>query len=244
MSGRLRNHLTYANVVASLALFIALGGVSYAAVKLPKNSVGAPQIMRNAVTGNKVKDGSLTAKDFSSALLSSLKSVTGAAGAPGAAGPKGDTGAKGEPGAAGAPGARGETGPRGVSAWDVIPSGESVTGAFEYDSVANVSGDFRTYMKLPARAPVPLTSTTVNFAADASAITTDDDPACTGTLAAPTAPAGKVCIYFNNAAGDSSGMSARPTLNNETGAFTVSWNDSATTNSDVFAYGSWTYTAP
>ena len=35
----IRNRLTYANVMATVALFIALGGVSYAAVKLPKNSV-------------------------------------------------------------------------------------------------------------------------------------------------------------------------------------------------------------
>ena len=35
----LRRGLTYSNVVATLALFIALGGVTYAAIKLPKNSV-------------------------------------------------------------------------------------------------------------------------------------------------------------------------------------------------------------
>ncbi len=40
MLRRIRSRLTYSDVVASLALFIALGGVSYAAVKLPKNSVG------------------------------------------------------------------------------------------------------------------------------------------------------------------------------------------------------------
>ncbi len=37
---RIRSKITYANVVATLALFIALGGVSYAAVKIPTNSVG------------------------------------------------------------------------------------------------------------------------------------------------------------------------------------------------------------
>ncbi len=35
--------------VGSLALFIALGGVSYAAIRLPANSVGAKQIKTNAV---------------------------------------------------------------------------------------------------------------------------------------------------------------------------------------------------
>jgi hypothetical protein len=43
---RARQRLTYANVMATLALFIALGGTSYAALTLPKNSVGSKQIRR------------------------------------------------------------------------------------------------------------------------------------------------------------------------------------------------------
>lgn len=56
---RLRNRITYANVMATIAVFIALGGVSYAAIKLPKNSVGTKQIKREAVNGAKVKIGSI-----------------------------------------------------------------------------------------------------------------------------------------------------------------------------------------
>ena len=39
-----RPRATFANVVSSLALFVALGGTGYAAVSLPRNSVGARQI--------------------------------------------------------------------------------------------------------------------------------------------------------------------------------------------------------
>lgn len=49
-----RRGLTYANVVASLALFVALGGGAYAAVAVPRNSVGAPQLKNRAVTPAKV----------------------------------------------------------------------------------------------------------------------------------------------------------------------------------------------
>ena len=52
-----------AMAVALLALFVAIGGVGYAAVKLPKNSVGAAQLKRNAVSSAKVKNRSLIAKD-------------------------------------------------------------------------------------------------------------------------------------------------------------------------------------
>ncbi len=51
--------LSYANVLATLALFLALGGTSYAVTALPSNSVGTKQLKKNAVTGVKVKDGSL-----------------------------------------------------------------------------------------------------------------------------------------------------------------------------------------
>jgi hypothetical protein len=40
MARRIRAKLTYANVTASLALFIALGGTGYAALTLPPDSVG------------------------------------------------------------------------------------------------------------------------------------------------------------------------------------------------------------
>lgn len=68
-----RPKLTYANVVATLALFIAVGGASaFAAGQLGKNSVGPKQLRKNAVTGAKVKNHSLTGNDI---RLSSLGTV-------------------------------------------------------------------------------------------------------------------------------------------------------------------------
>ena len=84
------------NSLALLALFVALGGTSYAAVALPRNSVGANQIRTAAVASSEVKDRSLTSRDFKSGQLP--------AGARGAAGPVGP---------AGAPGAQGAQGPAG-----------------------------------------------------------------------------------------------------------------------------------
>jgi hypothetical protein len=59
MVGYLRRHH-----VAFLALLVALGGTSYAAVGLAKDSVGAKQIKRSAVRSVEVKDRSLRARDF------------------------------------------------------------------------------------------------------------------------------------------------------------------------------------
>jgi hypothetical protein len=48
--------LTFANVTSSLALFKALGGTAYAAVALPKNSLGPKQLKKGAVTSVKLRD--------------------------------------------------------------------------------------------------------------------------------------------------------------------------------------------
>ncbi len=77
---------SYANVTATLALVIALGGTSYAAIKLPKNSV----------TSATVKDRSLLKKDFKTGQLPRGK--TGKQGPAGPAGPAGGSGAAGSAG--------------------------------------------------------------------------------------------------------------------------------------------------
>jgi hypothetical protein len=78
MHPRFRPRLTYANVMATLALFIALGGSGYAAVtQLGRNSVGTLQLKRNAVTGLKVRDNSLTGADINESTLSLSKSAAG-----------------------------------------------------------------------------------------------------------------------------------------------------------------------
>ena len=78
------------NAVAYLALFIAIGGTSYAAVQLPKDSVSAKQIAKNAVRTAEVKDGSLKSTDFAAGTL--LSGPAGPAGPAGSAGPTGPAG--------------------------------------------------------------------------------------------------------------------------------------------------------
>lgn len=55
-----RPKLNYANVIATIALFVALGGAAVAA-GLPRNSVGANQLKRGAVTPAKLKRNAVTA---------------------------------------------------------------------------------------------------------------------------------------------------------------------------------------
>jgi hypothetical protein len=83
-------------VVALLALFIAMGGVGYAALKLPRNSVGSKQLKANAVKSAKVKDTSLLRDDVAAGQLRA-----GPAGPGGQRGLNGDKGPRGKTGAPG-----------------------------------------------------------------------------------------------------------------------------------------------
>ncbi|MGZ8716410.1 MAG: hypothetical protein ACXWYO_04790 [Gaiellaceae bacterium] len=86
--------------MATIAVFVALGGAGYAAVKLPKNSVGTKQLKPNAVTSAKIRNGSLLKADFKASEIPA-----------GSAGPAGPAGPAGSAGPAGAAGAAGPAGP-------------------------------------------------------------------------------------------------------------------------------------
>jgi hypothetical protein len=51
---RARRRLSFSNVTSAIALFVALGGTSYAAVTLPRNSVGSSQIRTSAVKKSEI----------------------------------------------------------------------------------------------------------------------------------------------------------------------------------------------
>ena len=75
MGARLRARLTYANAMSTIALFVALGGVSYAATQLPPGSVGTKQIRGRAVTGRKVATSTLGMRVVSQQTRSALGAI-------------------------------------------------------------------------------------------------------------------------------------------------------------------------
>jgi hypothetical protein len=103
-----------AMVVAVLALSVALAGTSYAAIKLPANSVGTRQVKDSAITSRKVKDRSLLAQDFRAGQF-----------IPGPAGPPGPQGFQGPRGP------QGPEGPAAVTTVDVVDSGAAAPSPVE-----------------------------------------------------------------------------------------------------------------
>jgi hypothetical protein len=95
----------YANVTATVAVVLAMGGTGYAATKLAPDSV----------TSKTVKDGSLRSRDFKAGQLpAGERGAAGQAGAAGAPGTPGAQGGHGDQGAPGPSGGQGVPGPRGL----------------------------------------------------------------------------------------------------------------------------------
>jgi hypothetical protein len=107
------------NLVGYVALFAAMGGTSYAAVRLTPGSVTAralgsgavthAKLSSNSVSGKNVINGTLTAADFAKGLLSGTSGVNGSTGVNGTNGSSGTRGAPGPAGPAGAAGADGNS---------------------------------------------------------------------------------------------------------------------------------------
>jgi hypothetical protein len=80
MVSKLGTHIR-GNLVGYAALFIALGGTSYAAIKLPANSVGTKQLRASSITSGKVRNGTLRAQDLAPGTV--RRGTRGPAGPPG-----------------------------------------------------------------------------------------------------------------------------------------------------------------
>jgi hypothetical protein len=112
MIRRAVSHLSYANTVATVALFVALGGGAYAATTLPRDSVGSEQIRANAVSSSELAYAAVGTDQIARDAVTLHRLSPGvrrrlyAQASPSAQGPAGAQGAKGDaglPGPTGAP---------------------------------------------------------------------------------------------------------------------------------------------
>jgi len=160
-------------IVAALALTAALGGTSYAAIKLPANSVGTKQLKSDAVTGAKVRDSSLSASDFAAGQLPK-----------GPAGPKGDKGDKGDPGTPGAGASLAAIVVRYGPTVTVPPAGPTIRDGFANCHAGEKAvGGGAKMTDDPADPPLP------NNSATWDTFVIDSDPTTGQTSFPPTAPA-------------------------------------------------------
>ena len=83
MARRIRSSISFANVVALLALFVALGGGAYAATSLAANSVGSVQLRDGGVRSPDIRNGTVAPQDLARTIQQQLvdaRTPTGPAG--------------------------------------------------------------------------------------------------------------------------------------------------------------------
>jgi hypothetical protein len=202
------------NIIGYVALFAALGGTSYAAVRLKpgsvtaaalaKNSVTHAKLASNSVTSTNVADHSLTSADFKAGVLggssAGANGANGAHGASGSAGPAGPAGSAGSAGATGAPGPQGLPGGATVgtrarmSAASVsAPNGASTPVALSSNTWTQLSGELDL---IAGSMTVQIPATCTGSFGNALVVSVDGTP--TTFAAAATAPAsGTATIPFN-----------------------------------------------
>ncbi|HSZ68772.1 MAG TPA: hypothetical protein VK756_00260 [Solirubrobacteraceae bacterium] len=274
-----RRHLTPGTAIAFVSLIFALTGGAFAASS-NGGPAGAPATASLARRGPasfalRAPDGALArpAKKKAKAKAPARgpagpKGAPGATGQVGAAGPagaKGENGAPGGQGPAGAEGPQGPAGPTGPAGPEgnikrTLPSGSTETGTW---GASFVTGPGNAFLIAPISFTVPLeqalTSQHVFYVKKEE---TEPPVGCQGSVAAPTAAKGDLCVYESFSEGVAEGVRAAfaPQLLNPaanvatltfgsppppgagtTGALAVLFVEPET---GPFAYGSWAVTAP
>jgi hypothetical protein len=170
MLDRLRPRLSYANAMATVAVFIALVGTGVADPVADGATTLAGRVTKALDIGKKAKKSAKRAgRKANRALRTARKALTS---------------------------------PEILRYGSTIPSGTTLTGGF--GGTSRNDGDNSGYafwdevVSFPFPIPADLNDDQVNFAPHK--IANDDDPKCTGTVKEPTAPPGKVCLYFGEAA--------------------------------------------
>lgn len=224
----------HGTIVAYLALFVALGGTSYAAVSLSRNDVRSKHIKnghvkkrdiaKNAVNSRRVKDGTLLSKDFKPGELVS--------GAPGPQGPKGDTGAKGDKGDKGD---TGEAGPLLAT----LPSGKTLVGQYyaldDAEEIGDWANDTISYQFPLAASPTP------HYRPPAAGPTAN----CPGTYSDPQAAPGHLCVYSGGRSGTNTTYSVDGVEHDRVNRFGAALNvRSSAATGYFFDVGTWAVTAP
>jgi hypothetical protein len=232
--------------------------------KIKRASIPGNRLVKGGVTGDRIKGNSITGKQIDEKTLGNVPSATRAQRVTLA---DRATNAQRATNADNALSLGGTAAAGYLSfAGRGIPSGTTVTGAFGIGSnvtaavtvtvvdpedttpltpptataTTAVTSDVRQVVQLPGMAPADLTNATVNFAGGGS----DADPSCAGTPTAPTAPAGKVCLYLTSGAGAGTAFDGQaiPGLAGSRAGFVVHATNATVGESGIF--GTWAYTAP
>ncbi|HEX8101053.1 MAG TPA: hypothetical protein VF533_00435 [Solirubrobacteraceae bacterium] len=186
---RILKRITSAHLIASIALFVSLGGGAYAAAK-----IGSKDIKKSAVRSKHIKNHTIGLRDISRKTQIALR---GQGGNVGPAGPRGPAGLKGATGKRGKRGLTGKTGPQGPPGPypEALPAGKTVRGTYAATGTVTAAGQA---VEAGITYPIALGAVpAVHFVSAGTPV----PPECPGDPANPGAAPGHLCVFESEVTG-------------------------------------------
>lgn len=200
MLKRLRSKITYANVMATIAVFLVLTGIGFAVAKLPRKSVGNKQLKNNAVTSkkihkdavnaSKIKTGSVGRSEIASGAVNSAKISNQAV-------------------------TRNKIADSAIPLLGTLRTGQTLRGSFNIGAGANgtVFRDGQSFQFPLNNAPTAPAANVVDASVASPVFTSNCSGLNGGNNQTPNAAAGQLCVYitfksveFSSLAIDSGGL--------------------------------------
>jgi hypothetical protein len=182
---RLRSKLTYANVVATVALFMVVTGIGFAVAAIPKKSVGKKQLKNGAVSGKKIRKNAVTAPKIKSGAVGRSEIASGAV----------NTGKISNKSVT-----RSKLGDDVTPLVGPLRTGQTLRGMFDVGDQAAAAGnttvDGTTFQFPLNNAPTAPTANVIDQVATPGATTTNCPGISGGNTQTPNAAAGQLCIYI------------------------------------------------
>jgi hypothetical protein len=234
---RLRSKLTYANVTATIAIFLTLTGVGFAVARLPKASVGPKQLQNGAVHTKKIHKDAVNASKIKAGAVGRSELANGAVGT-GKISNSQITTAKIANGAV----TKAKIDPNALPLIATLSTGQTLRGSFDLGGDVTTAREGENFQ-------LPLNSAPAGPAAnviDASVVTPAFTSACPGIGGGngqtPNAAAGQLCVYITFKAGTTPALAIDPGALTRLGfGLTGTWGASAGANQ---LRGQWAVTAP
>jgi hypothetical protein len=234
---RLRSKLTYANVAATIAIFLALTGVGFAVAKLPKGSVGPKQLKNGAVHSKKIHKNAVNAAKIKSGAVGRSELANGAVGS----GKISNSAVITKKLANGAV-TRAKIDPASIPLLGTLNSGDTLRGTFNLGGNTTTTRDNQTFQFPLDNAPAGPAANVIDASVASPTFTSNCPGIGGGNGQTPNAAAGQLCVYITFSAGTT------PALAIDAGALTRlgfgltgTWATAAPANQ---IRGQWAVTAP
>ena len=229
MLTRLRSKFTYANVMATVAVFLMLTGIGYAVAALPKKSVGPKQLKNGAVRTKKIKQNAVNASKIKTGSVGRSEIASGAI----------NTGKISNQSVT-----RSKVADSAIPFLGTLRTGQTLRGSFNLGDNGGVAATTHDGYNFPfplSNTPTAPQANVIDLVANPSASTASCSGVSGGNAQTPNAAAGQLCVYIT---GKTNPAATNPVEIENTSRLGFGLKATSLAAGDFVATGFWAVTAP